>query len=241
MIKTNLHLWTLSFPESTAPESLYSLLPLLSENERKRFASMGSRERQVEFILSHAMARIKIAGALNAPPLDLPIVFGEGKRPSLEGGLNKYFTSLSHSANFIACTLSEFPVGVDVETIRKRPDDDRVPVSYFAKEELTGLDKFSGREKWKRFYELWALKEAFFKASGLKFGDIVKRTIFEIGPAGKVDSNMSGWRFTLSCPGANLVMALAMETSEDILPAHASVDINDLLSFSRSFRSNSWL
>ena len=73
-----------------------------------------------------------------------------------------YF-SLSHSRSHVLCAFGDFPVGTDIETFREVSA--RVPGRICSAEELGQFD----------FFELWTLKESYFKllGGGLFFGNIV--------------------------------------------------------------------
>lgn len=62
--------------------------------------------------------------------------------------------SLSHAKTHVLCAVSDFPVGVDIETVRhvRQGVAERVCVP----DELCAFD----------FFELWVLKESFLKLSG---------------------------------------------------------------------------
>lgn len=62
--------------------------------------------------------------------------------------------SLSHTASYVLCAVSEAPVGADIEAIRSvRPG---VPERVCTPDELLLFE----------FFELWTLKESFIKVSG---------------------------------------------------------------------------
>lgn len=74
-----------------------------------------------------------------------------------EGG--RHF-SLSHSAGWAMCALSDAPVGCDMETIRPRRDG--LPQRVFRRE----MD-------WEEFYRRWTAMEAYGKWTGRGIGELV--------------------------------------------------------------------
>lgn len=76
-----------------------------------------------------------------------------GGKPYFPGRPDIHF-SLSHTKTHVLCAISDFPVGVDVETVR--PVRQGVAERVCTPDELCAFD----------FFELWVLKESFIKLSG---------------------------------------------------------------------------
>ncbi len=62
--------------------------------------------------------------------------------------------SLSHTKTHVLCAVGPVPVGVDIETVR--------PVRPGVAERVCALDELKAFD----FFDLWVLKESFFKLSG---------------------------------------------------------------------------
>lgn len=83
------------------------------------------------------------------------IVYSENGKPYFEN--LKIFFNYSHSTNFIACAVSDFEVGIDIEE-KGREIGDRLS------------ERFLGNEKnMEKRLEKWVKKEAFSKMKGLGF------------------------------------------------------------------------
>ena len=110
----------------------------------RRDLSAAERE-----LLAHALA-------LATPPA---LVYGAHGKPELEqGGLR---ISLSHTRGAVACAVSAFPVGVDVEPLgRKVRDWKRLAERYYTPEERSCIDSPE------QFLEVWTRKEAYLKRDG---------------------------------------------------------------------------
>ena len=110
----------------------------------RRDLSAAARE-----LLAHALA-------LATPPA---LVYGAHGKPELEqGGLR---ISLSHTRGAVACAVSAFPVGVDVEPLgRKVRDWKRLAERYYTPEERSCIDSPE------QFLEVWTRKEAYLKRDG---------------------------------------------------------------------------
>lgn len=79
--------------------------------------------------------------------------------------------NISHSGDFVVCAVSEKEIGIDIEKIRPiRPD---VAKKFATEEELgyigTNLE---------RFFDIWTLKEAYFKCIGTGLGTDIKKISF---------------------------------------------------------------
>lgn len=100
----------------------------------------------------------------------LPQDIGEdadGKPCFTEGSpfKERLYFSLSHSGSLAAAAVSDFPVGVDIEIIKKRPHmrPERIlhPEEYGEFQKITGEDS-----RLKYFYDCWVCKEAVLKENG---------------------------------------------------------------------------
>lgn len=75
--------------------------------------------------------------------------------------------NLSHSGNFVLCTISETPVGCDVEKIKK--SNIKFAERFFHPQEVNHLKSFSKCNDSilnTEFYKIWVLKESLLKAGG---------------------------------------------------------------------------
>ena len=100
--------------------------------------------------------------------------YGEKGKPSLiaeqqiQTGLN---FNISHSKEHLliaVCQREGKPVqlGVDIEHARSSTNIDSIMKHYFSDKELADLLELSKENKRERFFDLWALKESYIKATG---------------------------------------------------------------------------
>ncbi|WP_210473121.1 4'-phosphopantetheinyl transferase family protein [Vibrio crassostreae] len=100
--------------------------------------------------------------------------YGEKGKPSLiadqqiQTGLN---FNISHSKEHLliaVCQREGKPVqlGVDIEHARSSTNIDSIMKHYFSDKELADLLKLSKELQRERFFDLWALKESYIKATG---------------------------------------------------------------------------
>ena len=72
--------------------------------------------------------------------------------------------SLSHSKNWIACSVGEVASGVDVE--EDSIDELTLAEFFFTAREYQQLCKLNGRARSEKFLSLWTIKESFAKLTG---------------------------------------------------------------------------
>ena len=100
--------------------------------------------------------------------------YGEKGKPRLiekqqiETGLN---FNISHSKENLLIAVCQregklLQLGVDIEHARSSTNIDSIMKHYFSDTELTDLLELSKEEQRERFFDLWALKESYIKATG---------------------------------------------------------------------------
>jgi len=73
--------------------------------------------------------------------------------------------NLSHSEDYVACALSDSPVGVDIEHIHHA--DLNIARHYFFGSEYQRIQNSPNKQR--TFFEFWVLKESYMKMTGLGF------------------------------------------------------------------------
>nr|WP_245248089.1 4'-phosphopantetheinyl transferase superfamily protein [Methanobacterium petrolearium] len=120
-------------------------------HQKDRYLSIG-----VEILLNHVLGEIGIYDPL----------FGVDHygKPFLKNYSDVFF-NLSHSEEYVACAVSNSPVGVDIEHIHDI--DLNIAKYYFYGSEYKHI--IHNKDKKKAFFELWVLKESYMKMTGLGF------------------------------------------------------------------------
>ncbi|TNF22220.1 MAG: 4'-phosphopantetheinyl transferase superfamily protein [Rhodobacteraceae bacterium] len=142
---------------------LPALMPHLTAAEQdraRRFVVQPARRTHViaHALLHHALARAGVTA----------LAFAENAqgKPFLPGQVLHF--NLSHTEGLVAVALSRgAEVGVDVELQRDMPDREGVARSVFRPEEVAGMQ--AGADPGARFFQVWTVKEAVMKATGLGF------------------------------------------------------------------------
>ena len=120
-------------------------------HERDKNLSVG-----VEVLLNHALDKIGITN----PVFDID-KYG---KPYLKNYSNVHF-NLSHSEGYVACAVSDSPVGVDIEYVTDI--DLNLAKQFFYGTEYEYI--LNNNDQRKAFFELWVLKESYMKMTGLGF------------------------------------------------------------------------
>ena len=156
-----LHIWAATLDVLPAAN-------LVSDEERKRAARFHRGNDRVRYLAQHGLLRRLLGQYLDCDPLDISFQAGAAGKPQLNLSTAPLHFNISRSngLGLFAFTFAG-PVGVDVEVIRPIPDLDLIIQRYFNAAERSAL---SGRSKDQRsmaFFELWTIKEAVVKATGI--------------------------------------------------------------------------
>ncbi len=93
---------------------------------------------------------------------EYPIVYGENGKPSFAGAGENIHFNVSHSQDCVVCMVHNKPVGIDVEGERQNA----FPVAkrFFTASEYDWVCQKDGMH---RFLQIWTLKEAYAKVTGI--------------------------------------------------------------------------
>jgi len=150
----------------------------------------------VEILLNHALGKIGIFD-----PIFDTDRYG---KPYLKNYSDVYF-NLSHSEKFVACAVSDSPVGVDIEYIHDIDLD--IAKHYFFGSEYEYI--VNNNDKKKAFFQLWVLKESYMKMTGLGFRLALDEFYIKINDEMKLIHNGNNGNFGLwnVCEGTYMLGA----------------------------------
>lgn len=141
------------------------LLPLLSEDERRRAGRFVRPMDAAAFTLARSKLRQILGQSLGQRPESLRFSYSAYGKPSLTDHPEIDF-SLSHSGGFAALAIArDLSLGLDIEA--PRPVEPEIADYYFALEEREELARLSGDAWQEGFFNAWTRKEAVIKAEGL--------------------------------------------------------------------------
>lgn len=157
------HLWLLDFSQlDTLAVECYQ--HLLSEDELAR--AKRYRRGQREFIACRAFMRLCLARYTGGDARTLCFAKSNSGKPYLLGDDARWQFNLSHTSRYAALAIAKDTlVGVDIEQPRRR-NFLGIAADYFHPDELAFLQALPDAHMPEAFFQLWTLKEAFFKALG---------------------------------------------------------------------------
>lgn len=132
--------------------------------ERAEAAALHPPLRQA-FLARRRLLRGAVALRLGIAPGDVVIARDAHGAPRVTSAREPLFVSLAARGELVALSVSDCPVGVDVEIVEANPPEPAWTILHAREREW--LAKQSGDERAQSFLELWCAKEAYFKAIGL--------------------------------------------------------------------------
>lgn len=132
---------------------------LMSEEKQRRVDRFRFENDKKRTIVGEMLARKTISEWCNVEPESIVFSTKEYGKPYAKN-LSVEF-NISHSDNMVLCAVSDVPVGVDIEKIR--PVDISVIKRVCNNDELEYVLQDNS---YKRFFEIWTFKEAYFKCIG---------------------------------------------------------------------------
>lgn len=155
-------LWLLDIRQFTP--SLFALADSMMSQQEQARAQKILRGKN-EFIASRWLMRRVLSHYTNISPDALAFKYSTKGKPALLD--SDYHFSLSHSGHWAALAVGKQDwLGVDIEMIRPSRDLKGIARDFFHPDEFTHLCSLSEEKQTHYFYQLWTLKEAFFKALG---------------------------------------------------------------------------
>ena len=137
----------------------------------------------------------------------LAFTYGSNGKPYLKDG--RAFFNISHSGDYVICSISESEIGCDVQTVGKY--NPRIAERFFTAEERDFLQKSDNQPS--DFTRLWALKESVLK----KTGEGITKGLDSFCFADSLTKNRFikfGYHFAVS-ELENAFMAVCSDTEED--------------------------
>ena len=137
-------------------DRLAPLLPFVSAGRRERIARMKNDTAKTASLLSALLVRMAVSEFTGIPASELIFSAHEGGKPYCVGTGCEF--SLSHTSGMIVCAVSNEPVGIDTELLRRAPMRVARRFTDAEREYISGSDE--------RFFRVWTRKEAFGKMKG---------------------------------------------------------------------------
>jgi len=146
-------------PELTQNE-FASLLPFVSPEKQDRIKQFHFVKDAQNCLLGDVLARSEICRTTGLTNKQLEFSTNNFGKPFLVNNLHINF-NISHAGHYIACAVSDEPVGIDIERIK--PVDIKIAERFFTPDETAYIND---NELEQRFYEVWTKKESHIKWEG---------------------------------------------------------------------------
>lgn len=144
---------------------------LMSAERKIEVMRLVSAEKRASKIAADHLCRKAISDFCGISPEKIDFAKNGYGKPYAKN-LPVYF-SISHSGDWVVCTVSDKETGIDIEKIR--PHKPKSAEKFATEKELEYI--YSAE---KGFFEIWTLKEAYFKCIGTGLGADIKNVSFEI-------------------------------------------------------------
>lgn len=131
--------------------------------KEEKWAYKLSNIRKYRFHHSRCYTRIALAKIFNIDPLLIPLNAPPGKPPYLKKDFG--FLSISHIPDGFFLGWSNYPIGVDIETISRSFDSEKISKYLFSEDEKLFLKHGENKINNENFLAIWVMKEALVKYS----------------------------------------------------------------------------
>ena len=217
------HIWY-QLTESLNEPALAAAHALLSSEERSRFDRYRLARDRRDYAAAHALLRTSLSYYSDVEPQAWTFDVGPYGKPELtiRAGLAGLAFNLSHARGIVACAITHSAaVGIDVTRTDAAFDCSSIASRCLSPDESVQLDARPPRDRSARFMELWALKEAYTKATGRglseamsDFGFLIEGDTIRFLPPGNV--NPRAWQFGLFTLEPNYRIGVAIECRDPL-------------------------
>jgi 4'-phosphopantetheinyl transferase len=197
--------------------ALTDALQVISAAERKRAAGINHREAREQFVRTRALLRLLLAERIGQAPGNLVLEDESGEAPRLAGNVWQLHFNVSHSYDWAALAVADFPIGIDIERVDTGQDWDGIADIMFHPEEREQFRQAHPDQRTFGFFATWTRKEAYLKAIGAGLR-LDPPSFSTASPDGAVATTLpttpEGW-FTISVDSpAGYALALAVPGPE---------------------------
>ena len=181
-------LWLCSLSNlNDQPDNVSQLKKRLAADEIAKVERYRMPSSQIQALYVRNYLRKVLSRYSDLMPEAWRLEYGEKGKPSLvakqqlKTGLN---FNISHSKEHLLIAVcqregKQVQLGVDIEHARSSTNIDSIMKHYFSDKELADLLELSKEEQRERFFDLWALKESYIKATGKGLATSLRSFSFE--------------------------------------------------------------
>lgn len=138
-----------------------TLMNYVSFDKQQRIKQFYFEQDAYNCLLSDVLVRMEICRISNLTNNQLEFSTNKYGKPFLKNYPNIHY-NISHTKNYIACVISDEPVGIDIEFIQ--PIELNIIKSFFTFDEVHYI--MNSNDSINRFFEIWTKKESLIKFEG---------------------------------------------------------------------------
>jgi 4'-phosphopantetheinyl transferase len=176
--------------QRTVSQTDWEILSPLEQARADRFKFSIHRQR---FILAHANLREILSRYTSLPAAKIEFTLGQHGKPYLKPAILQFNLSHSEEQMLLAITKNA-EIGIDIEKIG-HCDAKGLANRFFSAEECLQLAAYSAEQQLPAFYQIWAGKEAYIKATGLGLSSPLKQFTVNLNPFQLQLANHETWSF----------------------------------------------
>lgn len=139
------------------------LVDSLPQSSQQRILDTKGQIKARQRLISEILIRSLAAESTSAKARDIQIERDKFGKPFIVG-LKDFHYNYSHSRDWLACAISDQPVGIDIEMLREISIG--LAKRYFTDKEYSYITSAPAESQLQRFYQLWGMKEAYVKMLG---------------------------------------------------------------------------
>ncbi len=162
---------TISDINDVSSSDLEKWLKEASGEKQKEISAIKVERKRNERIVADHLKRKALSEYCGVEPNTIEFGTSEKGKPHAVG-LDVHF-NVSHSSDIVVCAVSDKEIGIDIEKIR--PVNPRSAERFACPDERDYISSHKNG-----FFEIWTLKEAFFKCTGAGLGSGIKSVSFSI-------------------------------------------------------------
>ncbi len=163
--------------DSVPPHQLETTLQHMEPSRRAQTESISHPDVKRATISGEWLCKTMLSEQSGLPFAQISLARGKDGKP-FALNLPLHF-SVSHSGAWVACAISQSPVGIDLESVRNR---DLSVTKRVCSPEETDFIFADQREQLQRFLKVWTVKEAFVKMTGVGIKALPQADYFALLP-----------------------------------------------------------
>jgi 4'-phosphopantetheinyl transferase len=219
----DVHVWAESLKKPA--EHILPLEQMLSRDERTRAQQFKFEADRNRFIMGRGLLRTILSSYVQAGPAQLCFMYSKRGKPALRDirGQGELHFNVAHSKDVILIAVTRAcAVGVDVEWIRPISDAGDIASRFFSPREAAKLMALPNDQRIPAFFNLWARKEAWLKATGDGLSEMLNEVEVSFLPeepanvlaiSGNVEA-AERWTLLGLTPAPNFAAAAAAEAKD---------------------------